>query len=41
MKSQKKNKSEVLHSAEIKLSLILKKKEKPHPRRDETPINMI
>lgn len=26
MKSQKKNKSEVLHSAEIKLSLILKKK---------------
>ena len=40
MKSQKKNKSEVLHSAEVKLSLILKK-EKPHPRRDETPINMI
>ncbi len=26
MKSQKKNKSEVLHSAEIKLSLILKKR---------------
>ena len=40
IEESEKNKSEVLHSAEIKLSLILKK-EKPHPRRDETPINMI